>query len=88
MRRWRTIVSLLAVLLLSGGAPAQGWRTRTERGKFISPSQAVEAARRQADGRVLSVDLIQDGGGRAHYRVKMIQGGKVRVVNVDAYARE
>ncbi|MFH1262977.1 MAG: PepSY domain-containing protein [Pseudomonadota bacterium] len=89
MNRWRTIVPLLVLLGAFGSASAQGWHSIHGKGRrFVSPGQAAQEARRQNEGRVLSVDLIQDGGGRAHYRIKMLQNGKVRIVNVDASAGE
>jgi uncharacterized membrane protein YkoI len=88
MKRWRAIAALLILTVSLGSASAQPWRHRGRSPRFISPSQAVEIARRQNDGRVLSVDLVQGGGGRSFYKIKMISGGRIRTVTVDAYARD
>jgi uncharacterized membrane protein YkoI len=54
----------------------------------VSRDQAAAMAQQQTGGRVLSVDLA-DNGGRAMWRVKVVTPrGDVRVVMVDAGAAD
>jgi uncharacterized membrane protein YkoI len=71
----RLLASLLCSLLLLSAAPA--WAD-------VSRDEAAAIARRQTDGRVLSVDRV-DGGRRGAWRVKVLTSrGEVRVIFVDA----
>lgn len=70
-----TIARLLCALLIAAAVPA--WAE-------VGRDQAAAIARQQADGRVLSVDRVQNGP-RAVWRVKVLTGrGEVRVIYVDA----
>ncbi|OBS10117.1 PepSY domain-containing protein [Acidihalobacter prosperus] len=51
--------------------------------RFISPADAAHAARAAVGGRVLAVHRVGEGPG-ARYRVRLLVGGQIRVVVVDA----
>ena len=50
----------------------------------ISSDEAARRAKEEYGGRVLSVDLVDQPGESAYYRVKLISGGTVRVVRIAA----
>lgn len=57
-------------------------RVDNERGgSGKSPAEAAREARREHGGKVLSVSR-EGGGKQAHYRVKLIDNGNVRVVRI------
>lgn len=75
MLTMRILPSLLCAAIVVSAAPA--WAD-------VGPDQAAAIARRQTDGRVLSVDRVE-GGSRGVWRVKVLTaGGQVRVVFIDA----
>lgn len=49
----------------------------------ISPEQAAQRARKHFGGRVLNV-VLEQGPGGPYYRVKLLERGRVRVVDIDA----
>ncbi|KEZ76794.1 PepSY domain-containing protein [Salinisphaera hydrothermalis] len=49
----------------------------------ISPEQAAQRARKRFGGRVLNV-ILEQGPGGPYYRVKLLERGRVRVVDIDA----
>lgn len=49
----------------------------------VAPAEAARRASREYGGRVLNVAL-EDGPGGPYYRVKLLDGGRVRVVHVEA----
>ena len=57
---------------------------RGSRKGVLSRDEAARRAQRQHGGRVLSVDLLQSDNAPARYRVKLLSGGNVRTVDVDA----
>ncbi|AOU98788.1 hypothetical protein BI364_13170 [Acidihalobacter yilgarnensis] len=52
--------------------------------RFISPADAAAAARAAVGGRVLAVHRMGEGPG-ARYRVRLLVGGQIRIVLVDAH---
>lgn len=52
--------------------------------RFISPAQAAAVARSVTNGRVLAVHLVGTGP-KALYRVRLLVGGQIRIVRVDAH---
>jgi uncharacterized membrane protein YkoI len=64
-------------------------RDQRDRGKashkgVLTRDEAARRAQRQHGGRVLSVDLLQSDDAPARYRIKLLSGGNVRTVDVDA----
>ncbi|MGN8157571.1 PepSY domain-containing protein [Salinisphaera sp. RV14] len=49
----------------------------------ITPEQAAQRARHRFGGRVLNV-ILEHGPGGPYYRVKLLENGRVRVVDIDA----
>lgn len=49
----------------------------------VAPAEAGRRASREYGGRVLNV-VLEDGPGGPYYRVKLLNGGRVRVVHVEA----
>ncbi|GAB3671902.1 PepSY domain-containing protein [Salinisphaera aquimarina] len=49
----------------------------------VAPGEAAQRASREYGGRVLNV-VLEDGPGGPYYRVKLLDGGRVRVVHVEA----
>jgi uncharacterized membrane protein YkoI len=49
----------------------------------VEPAEAARRASREYGGRVLNV-VLEDGPGGPYYRVKLLDGGRVRVVHVEA----
>ena len=49
----------------------------------VAPGEAARRASREYGGRVLNV-VLEDGPGGPYYRVKLLDGGRVRVVHVEA----
>ncbi|MGB7757497.1 MAG: PepSY domain-containing protein [Salinisphaera sp.] len=49
----------------------------------ITPEQAAQRARDRFGGRVLNV-ILEHGPGGPYYRVKLLEHGRVRVVDIDA----
>lgn len=49
----------------------------------VAPGEAARRAAREYGGRVLNV-VLEDGPGGPYYRVKLLDGGRVRVVHVEA----
>ena len=49
----------------------------------VAPAEAGRRASREYGGRVLNV-VLEDGPGGPYYRVKLLDGGRVRVVHVEA----
>lgn len=49
----------------------------------VAPAEAARRASREYGGRVLNV-VLEDGPGGPYYRVKLLNGGRVRVVHVEA----
>ena len=49
----------------------------------ITPEQAAQRARDRFGGRVLNV-ILERGPGGPYYRVKLLEHGRVRVVDIDA----
>ncbi|WP_455385315.1 PepSY domain-containing protein [Acidihalobacter prosperus] len=65
-----------------GSAPAPYFELVAQRnGGGIGPGEAARAARAAYGGRVLAVHPVEGG---AAYRVRLLVGGQVRVVLVDA----
>ncbi|APZ41852.1 hypothetical protein BW247_01020 [Acidihalobacter ferrooxydans] len=62
-------------------ASATEVRWRAERGPHIGPGEAARLAHAEYGGRVLAVHRIRDGKA---YRVRLLIGGQIRVVIVDA----
>ena len=52
--------------------------------RFISPAQAASVARDVTGGRVLAVHLVGTGP-KALYRVRLLVGGQIRIVRIDAH---
>lgn len=52
--------------------------------RFVTPAEAAVIARRETGGRVLAVHLVGAGPG-AHYRVRLLVDGQIRIVRVDAH---
>lgn len=52
--------------------------------RFVTPAEAALIASRETGGRVLAVHLVGAGPG-AHYRVRLLLDGQVRIVRVDAH---
>lgn len=50
----------------------------------VAPGEAARRAANEYGGRVLNV-VLADGPGGPYYRVKLLDGGRVRVVHVDAH---
>jgi len=74
---------------LAGEAEAPSWRllwqvAAAAEDERLSEAEAAERARAEHGGKVLSVNLVRGEGGEAHYRVKLLQDGSVRVVRVPA----
>lgn len=51
---------------------------------FISPAQAAAEARAVSHGRVLAVHLVTTGP-QAFYQVRLLVGGQIRIVRIDAH---
>lgn len=49
----------------------------------VAPGEAARRAAREYGGRVLNV-VLEDGPGGPYYRVKLLDGGRVHVVHVEA----
>lgn|GEM_PF-1399183 len=49
----------------------------------VAPGEAARRATREYGGRVLNV-VLEDGPGGPYYRVKLLDGGRVHVVHVEA----
>ncbi|MES1950814.1 hypothetical protein S4A8_08145 [Salinisphaera sp. S4-8] len=49
----------------------------------VAPAEAARRAAREYGGRVLNV-VLEDGPGGPYYRVKLLDGGRVRIVHVEA----
>ena len=99
MTKWATRFSVLVLVTVTGSA---SFSPAFANPKFslghkhsllaaqgtVSRDQAAATARSATGGRVLSVDS-QQRRGRLVYRVKvLLQGGRVRVVNVDGQTGE
>lgn len=67
-----------------GSKPHNRNHDRSQQRPTIGPEQAAERARARFGGRVLNVILDQGPSG-PYYRVKLLQNGRVRVVDVDAH---
>ena len=75
MLTMRILLRLLCAAIVVSATPA--WAD-------VGADEAAAIARRQTDGRVLSVDRVQ-GGQRGTWRVKVLTaGGQVRVIFIDA----
>lgn len=55
----------------------------TQQRPAITPEQAAQRARDRFGGRVLNV-ILEHGPGGPYYRVKLLEHGRVRVVDIDA----
>ena len=84
MKRWRLEFYVLgfALFLFSSALGRPVWPKGSER--LISPSAAVEIARRHAPGDVVSKELVRPKNGDPYYRVKLIFRGRMNVVDVNA----
>ncbi|MES1948916.1 hypothetical protein C84B14_16285 [Salinisphaera sp. C84B14] len=49
----------------------------------VAPAEAARRASREYGGRVLNV-VLEDGPGGPYYRVKLLDGGRVHIVHVEA----
>lgn len=49
----------------------------------VEPGEAARRASREYGGRVLNV-VLEEGPGGPYYRVKLLDGGRVRIVHVEA----
>ncbi|MES1923887.1 hypothetical protein [Salinisphaera sp. T31B1] len=71
--------------MAQGAGPGQS--RDSERGERlppnVAPGEAARRASREYGGRVLNV-VLEDGPGGPYYRVKLLDGGRVRIVHVEA----
>ncbi|MES1929456.1 hypothetical protein SADO_09367 [Salinisphaera dokdonensis CL-ES53] len=79
--------ALRAPLAESAGPGKERARKTAERDSRpkpnVAPGEAARRASREYGGRVLNV-VLEDGPGGPYYRVKLLDGGRVRVVHVEA----
>lgn len=63
----------------------QGGRESTARNREpnVAPGEAARRARHKYGGRVLNV-ILEQGASGPYYRVKLLDGGRVRVVRINA----
>lgn len=87
--RW--LIATTMTLLTLGSAPSwAGWHKSTEgsvhltqANKGIDKSQAAQIAKRAYGGEVIDVKKSSKDG-RTVYRVKLNNGGRIKIVRVDA----
>ena len=78
----------LRTQMTEGAGPGQNNARREAREQErpepnVAPAEAARRASREYGGRVLNV-VLEDGPGGPYYRVKLLDGGRVRVVHVEA----
>jgi hypothetical protein len=73
----KRILVLTFLLALPGLAPADG-------GGYRSKGEAASEARRQMDGRILSIKLYDRPPAPPEYRVKMLREGDVHLLRLPA----
>lgn len=70
--------------MAQGAGPGRGRPSEDKRlPPNVAPGEAAQRASREYGGRVLNV-VLEDGPGGPYYRVKLLDGGRVRVVHVEA----
>jgi hypothetical protein len=77
VRPTKALIAALLLMLLPGLAPADG-------GGFRNKGEAAAEARRQIDGRILSIRLRDRPPAPPEYRVKVLKDGDVHLLRLPA----
>lgn len=80
VRPTKAMIAAMLLVLLPGLAPADG-------GGYRNKGEAAAEARRQVDGRILSIRLRDRPPSPPEYRIKMLKDGDVHLLRLPARGR-